>query len=85
MTSRQTERNRLHGIIAMKDGRIKELNAEVKRLREALEWYGEQSRLARLIHSEGDQGRHNIAADGGHKARAALSRSTDKEDKECLR
>lgn len=39
----------------------------------ALAWYGEQSRLARLIHSEGDAGRHAIAKDGGTKARAALA------------
>jgi len=42
-------------------------------VREALEWYGEQARLARLIHSEGDAGRHALAEDGGKRARAALS------------
>lgn len=47
--------------------------AEIARLREALEWYGEQSRLARLIHSEGDAGRHAIAKDGGMRARVALT------------
>lgn len=41
-------------------------------MKDALEWYREQSRLARLIHSEGDKGRHEIANDGGAKARAAL-------------
>ena len=41
-------------------------------MREALEWYGEQARLARLIHSEGDAGRHALAEDGGKRARAAL-------------
>lgn len=46
--------------------------AEVQRLREALAWYGEQSRLARLIHKDGDAGRNAIAADGGKRARAAL-------------
>lgn len=46
--------------------------AENARMREALEWYGEQSRLARLIYSGGDPGRHAIAADGGKRARAAL-------------
>lgn len=40
---------------------------------EALRWYGEQSRLARLIHSEGDAGRNAIASDGGGRARAALA------------
>lgn len=39
----------------------------------ALEWYGEQARLARLIHSEGDAGRHALAADGGTKAQEILA------------
>lgn len=38
--------------------------------RAALQWYGEQARLARLIHSEGDAGRNALAADGGERARA---------------
>jgi hypothetical protein len=46
----------------------------VAELVEALRWYGEQSRLARLIHSEGDAGRHAIAADGGNRAAAALAK-----------
>lgn len=46
-------------------------------LEEALRWYGEQARLARLIHSEGDAGRHALAADGGKRALAALSTSPD--------
>ncbi len=47
---------------------------DVAELVEALRWYQEQSRLARLIHSEGDAGRHAIAADGGKRAAAALAR-----------
>ena len=39
---------------------------------EALKWYGEQARLCRLIHSEGDAGRHALSADGGKRANAAL-------------
>jgi Lar family restriction alleviation protein len=39
----------------------------------ALEWYAEQTRLCRLIHSEGDSGRHALQADGGEKARAVLA------------
>lgn len=42
-------------------------------LREALEWYGEQARLCRLIHSEGDAGRYALSNDGGKRARAALT------------
>ena len=43
-----------------------------EKMREALEWYGEQARLCRLIHSEGDSGRHALADDGGKRALAAL-------------
>jgi hypothetical protein len=48
-------------------------SSDVERMREALEWYGEQARLARLIHSEGDAGRHALAEDGGKRARAILA------------
>ena len=47
--------------------------AENERLRAELAWYGEQSRLARIIHSEGDSGRHALQAEGGHRAQAALA------------
>lgn len=50
--------------------------ARADRLAKELEWYGEQSRLARLIHSEGDAGRNAIASDGGKRARAALQQET---------
>ncbi|EYB67278.1 hypothetical protein DEIPH_ctg045orf0007 [Deinococcus phoenicis] len=53
-----------------------ELDAALERergLREELAWYGEQARLCRLIHSEGDAGRHALAADGGQRARIALA------------
>jgi hypothetical protein len=50
------------------------LSADVKELKAALEWYGEQARLARLIHSEGDSGRHALADDGGKRARAIINR-----------
>ena len=49
------------------------LRSENARLRAELEWYGEQARLARLIHSEGDKGRHALADDGGKRARAAIT------------
>ncbi|WP_292960531.1 hypothetical protein [Novosphingobium sp. UBA1939] len=45
----------------------------VEKLIETLAWYGEQARLARLIHSEGDTGRHALQADGGKKARAFIA------------
>lgn len=49
-------------------------------LREALEWYGEQARLARLIHSGGDAGRHALADDGGKRARAILNNAQEATD-----
>lgn len=53
--------------------RAEAAEANVARLREQLEWYGEQARLARLITSEGDKGRNAISADGGARARATLA------------
>lgn len=44
----------------------------IARLIQVLKWYGEQSRLARLIHSEGDKGRHALANDGGNNAKDAV-------------
>lgn len=64
------------------DGRFEEVStlatceeapAEAEKLQMALEWYGEQARLARLIHSEGDKGRQALADDGGKRARQALA------------
>ena len=46
---------------------------KVRALVADLEWYGEQARLARVIHSEGDKGRHMLASDGGSRASAALA------------
>lgn len=48
--------------------------ARIRELEEVVEWYGEQARLARLIHSGGDPGRHALADDGGKRARSLLSR-----------
>lgn len=47
----------------------------IKALEDALEWYAEQARLCRLIHSEGDAGRQSLSDDGGKRARAALTAS----------
>ena len=52
-------------LVASKDARIAELEA-------ALQWYGEQTRLCRLLSREGDPGRNALQADGGKRARAAL-------------
>lgn len=43
------------------------------KIAEALAWYGEQARLCRLIHSEGDAGRHALSEDGGKRAAEALA------------
>jgi hypothetical protein len=51
---------------------IDAMQDKIDRLCEVVEWYGEQSRLARLIHSEGDAGRNALASDGGKKARSVL-------------
>lgn len=53
------------------------LAADVAELVAALEWYGEQARLARLIHSEGDAGRQAIASDGGKRARTLITKLTE--------
>lgn len=59
--------------IAAWNTRTPDLQAENARLRGELKWYGEQARLSRLIHSEGDAGRNALSADGGERARLALS------------
>jgi len=66
--------------------RITKLEAENARLRthrekleRTLTWCGENARLARLITSDGDLGRHNLAHDGGTRARAALAGKGDGE------
>jgi hypothetical protein len=51
--------------------RVAALEAENEKLAAALNWYGENARLCRLIHSEGDAGRHALADDGGRRAAAA--------------
>lgn len=52
--------------VAARDARIAEAE-------EVIAWYGEQARLARLIHSEGDDGRAALSADGGNRARTFLA------------
>tara|TARA_R110000851_G_scaffold29327_2_gene80852 strand:+ start:1242 stop:1520 length:279 start_codon:yes stop_codon:yes gene_type:complete len=46
--------------------------ARIAELEEVLTWYGEQTRLCRLVHSGGNDARHNLADDGGKRSRAAL-------------
>lgn len=53
--------------------KLADAHVEIKRLREALAWYGECARLARLITSEGDAGRNALADDGGKKAQNVLN------------
>jgi len=54
------------------EARADALAARVADLEAALGWYGENARLCRLIHSEGDIGRNALAEDGGKRAAAAL-------------
>ena len=55
------------------------LRTEVNRLREVLAWYGENARLARMIHSiDGEAGRAALSAlayDGGKRACDALAQN----------
>jgi len=53
---------------------IDEHKHRIAELETALAWYGEQARLCRLIHSEGDAGRNALADDGGKRARDVLER-----------
>lgn len=41
---------------------------------EVVQWYGENARLCRLIHSGGDTGRQSLSNDGGKRALAFLAR-----------
>jgi DNA repair ATPase RecN len=52
--------------------RIAELEAEIARLREALNWYEKQANDCRKITREGDDARYALDRDGGERARAAL-------------
>lgn len=56
---------------------IAQLRDRVAGLEEGLAWYGEQARLARLIHSEGNAGRWALSEDGGAKARALITKHGD--------
>ena len=58
---------------------LEQVLGESERRGEALAWYGEQARLARLIHSEGDEGRRKLAEDGGERARTALQEDNSHE------
>lgn len=62
-------------IAAVSPDVILSLLDRLERAEAALSWYGEQARLCRLVHSEGDAGRHALDDDGGKRARAALSSS----------
>lgn len=52
---------------------ITRLTAENERLREALEWYAEQVAGCRKITPEGNASRAALDADGGSRARSALT------------
>lgn len=52
---------------------VAELATALAKAREALEWYSKQVRDCRKITSEGEDARHALEADGGQRARAALT------------
>jgi len=60
-------------LISATEAREAELIAQNAALREALAWYGENARLCRLIHSEGDKGRNALSDDGGTRAQTLLT------------
>lgn len=74
IVSRQACHEAAYQIERIRTGTLAHVD-EVEKLREALAWYGEQARLCRLIHSQGDLGRHALQNDGGTIARAALGDS----------
>jgi hypothetical protein len=51
------------------------LEKRIADLEATLAWYGEQARLCRLIHREGDAGRHALSSDGGERARRLLAKN----------
>jgi len=67
----------LREYVALYEARATKAEAANARLREALAWYAEQTRLCRLIHSEGDTGRHALSEDGGKRARQALDQGAE--------
>lgn len=67
-------RDDLQAKLRKRDDEITRLRSLLKEAGEALDWYGEQTRLCRLIHSEGDAGRNALADDGGSIARTVLSK-----------
>lgn len=74
-TLRRAERAKLTGLpLRHAADTIESQAARIAELEAGLHWYGEQSRLCRLIHSDGDAGRHALESDGGERARALLNK-----------
>jgi hypothetical protein len=48
-----------------------DVKAKLLVIRQVLNWYAEQTRLCKLIHSEGDSGRYALSDDGGKRAKEA--------------
>lgn len=60
--------------LAAAEARATRAEERIAEMDAALEWYGENARLCRLIHSGGDAGRSALAEDGGKRARAIRTR-----------
>jgi hypothetical protein len=65
--------SKLRDVCRAQEEAITRLTAEVEMLRAALKWYAEQAEGCRKLGSIGDPFRHALDADGGKRARAALS------------
>ncbi len=62
--------------LEMEQARVAAMLVAAPDMLAVLDWYREQARLCRLIHSEGDAGRHALAADGGKKAAEVISKAS---------
>lgn len=56
--------------------RISAFASQRNDLLETLKWYGENARLCRLIHREGDAGRNALSEDGGKRAQASIAKAS---------
>lgn len=70
------KRSRKHMAWAKEFVRAEAAEGKLAEAVKELEWYGEQTRLCRLIHREGDAGRDALASDGGKRARTFLASLT---------
>jgi hypothetical protein len=73
ITRLTAEVERLRSLTVVQETLIRKAEADNEKLRAALKWYAEQAEGCRKLGSIGDPFRHALDADGGKRARAALS------------